>query len=218
VELAGQLAAPGRPALILAHGLSGCGKTTLSQPLIEALGAVRVRSDLERKRAHGFAPLASSGSGVGSGLYSAVVNAATYRRLGELAREVLRAGFSVVVDAACLKRAEREGFRAIAEQLEAPFVILDFHAPVDVLRARITQRLARADDASEADLAVLEHQLAAREPLTPAEMAATFMVDGTGPPAHAMWRPLIERLRRAVSDRAPRRAGRAPRSDDEKIR
>jgi hypothetical protein len=218
VELAGQLAAPGRPALILAHGLSGCGKTTLSQPLIEALGAVRVRSDLERKRAHGLAPLAASGSGVGSGLYSAVVNAATYRRLGELARDALRAGFSAVVDAACLKRAERESFRAIAEQLEAPFAILDFHAPLDVLRARITQRLARADDASEADLAVLERQLAVREPLTPAEMAATFVVDGTAPPTHEMWRPLIERLRRAASDKAPRRAGRAPRSDDEKSR
>ena len=218
VELAGQLSAPRRPALILAHGLSGCGKTTLSQPLIEALGAVRVSSDLERKRAYGLAPLASSRSAVGSGLYSAVVNAATYRRLGALAQEALRAGFSVVVDAACLKRAEREAFRAIAERNEAPFVILDFHAPLEVLRARVTQRLARADDASEADLAVLEHQLAAREPLTPAEMAASFGVDGTAPPSHAMWQPLIERIRRTAGDKAPRRAGRAPRSDDEKSR
>ena len=209
VELAGQLAAPGRAALILAHGLSGSGKTTLTQPLVEALGAVRVRSDLERKRAHGLAPLASSGSGVGSGLYSAVINATTYRRLGEVARDALRAGFSVVVDAACLKRAEREAFRALAEQLEAPFTILDFRAPLDVLRARITQRLARANDASEADLAVLERQLAAREPLTPAEMATSFVVDATAPPSHEMWRQLIGRLRRAV---------RAPRLDNERSR
>ena len=213
VELAGQLAAPGRAALILAHGLSGCGKTTMTQPLAEALGAVRVRSDLERKRAQGLAPLTSSGSGVGSGLYSAVVNAATYRRLGELAQEALRAGFPVVVDAAGLKRAEREAFRAIAERFGVPFTILDFHAPLDVLRARIAQRLARANDASEADLAVLEHQLAAREPLTPAEMAATFAVDATAPPSYEMWRPLIERLHRSAGDKAPRRAGRAPRSD-----
>jgi hypothetical protein len=210
LRLAGRLAAPERPALILAHGLSGCGKTTLTQPLVEALGAIRVRSDLERKRAHGVAPLASSGSGAGGGLYTAVINAATYRRLGELAQEALRAGFPAVVDAAFLKRAERDAFRAIAERLDAPFTILDFHAPLEVLRARITQRLARADDASEADLAVLEHQLRAREPLTPAEVAASCAVDATVPAAHEMWRPLIERLHQ----RAGGKAARAPGSDD----
>jgi len=214
LRLAGQLAARERPALILAHGLAGCGKTTLTQPLVEALGAIRVRSDLERKRAHGVAPLASSGSGVGNGLYSAVINTATYRRLGELAQEALRAGFSVVVDAAFLKRAERDAFRAIAERLDAPFTILDFHAPLEVLRARITERLARADDASEADLAVLEHQLRAREPLTPAEMAASFAVDATVSPAHEMWRPLIVRLHRPASGKTPRPGARTLRPDD----
>jgi aminoglycoside phosphotransferase family enzyme/predicted kinase len=197
LRLAGRLAAPEPVALILAHGPSGCGKTTLTQPLVETLGAVRLRSDLERKRLHGLTPLSSSGSGLGSGIYTAEATAATYRRLGELARDVLRAGFSVVVDAAFLGRPERDAFRAIAEALHAPFLILDFHAPPEVLRARIAERLARADDASEADLAVLEHQFAMREPLTPAEMAAAFAVDATGPVSHDMWRPFIERLRRS---------------------
>jgi len=198
----------------LAHGLSGSGKTTFTQTLIEALGAIRVRSDLERKRAHGIAPLASSGSGIGKGLYSAVVNTATYRRLGELAQEALRVGFPVVVDGAFLKRSERDAFRAIAERLEVPFVILDFHAPLEALRARITLRLGRADDASEANLAVLEHQVGAREPLTPAEMAASFAVDATEPASHEMWVPLIERLRRWGDGDARRPAARAPRPDD----
>ena len=212
--LASRLAAPRLPALLLAHGLSGSGKTTFTQTLIEALGAIRVRSDLERKRAHGMAPLASSGSGIGKGLYSAVVNTATYRRLGELAQEALRAGFPVVVDGAFLKRSERDAFRAIAERLEVPFVILDFHAPLEALRARITLRLGRADDASEANLAVLEHQVGAREPLTPAEMAASFAVDATEPASHEMWVPLIERLRRWGDGDARRPAARTPRPDD----
>jgi len=217
LSLAGRLAAPERPALMIAHGLSGCGKTTFTQPLVEALGAIRVRSDLERKRAQGIAPLASTRSGVGTGLYSAVVNTATYRRLGELAQEALRAGFSVVVDAAFLKRTEREAFRAIAEQLDCPFAILDFHAPLEMLRARIVRRLERANDASEADLAVLDHQLAAREPLTPAEMDASFAVDATEPASHELWRPLIERLHRLAQARDSRAAARAPRPDDGKI-
>ena len=112
---------------------------------------------------------------------------------------------------------ERDAFRAVAERFEAPFLILDFHAPLPVLRARIAERLARADDASEADLAVLERQLAAREPLTPAEMAVAFAVDATRPVSHDLWRPVIERLRRSAAGTASRPPARADRPDDETI-
>jgi len=217
LRLAARYAAPDRAALLITHGLSGCGKTTATQPLVELLGAVRLRSDLERKRLHGVPPRSSSGSGLASGIYTKEAGAATYRRLGELAWEVLRAGFSVVVDAVLLKRPERDAFRAIAERFEAPFLILDFHAPLPVLRARIAERLARADDASEADLAVLERQLAAREPLTPAEMAVAFAVDATRPVSHDLWRPVIERLRRSAAGTASRPPARAARPDDETI-
>jgi hypothetical protein len=75
------------------------------------------------------------------------------------------------------------------------FVILNVLAPLEVLRARIAERKARSTDASEADLAVLERQVAVREPLTPAEMAAAFTVDGTRPVAPETWTPFIERVR-----------------------
>jgi aminoglycoside phosphotransferase family enzyme/predicted kinase len=201
LALAERHAASPRPALVLAHGLSGCGKTTATQPLVESLGAVRLRSDVERKRLHGVASLAGSGSGLDTGIYSAAATAATYQRLGALAQDMLAAGFSVVVDAAFLKRMERDTFRAIAEQCDATFLILDFHAPLDVLRARVLARRERADDASEADLTVLERQVESREPLTPAEMAAAITVDGTRPATAGMWQPVIQRLRRADAGR-----------------
>jgi len=195
LSLAGRYSTPGHAALIIAHGPSGCGKTTATQPLVEQLGAIRVRSDLERKRLHGIAPHAVSGSGVGSGIYTTESTAATYRRLGALAQVILDAGFPVVVDATFLLRTEREAFRAIAEKFGVPFLILDFRVPPDVLRARVEQRLERAGDASEANLAVLERQIATREPFTPAEIAAAVAVDGTRLPERGMWQPLIERLR-----------------------
>jgi hypothetical protein len=216
LALARSYAAPQHPALVLAHGLSGSGKTTATQPLVEALGAIRLRSDLERKRLHGLAPLAASGSGPGGGIYTAEATAATYRHLGALAESILDAGFPVVVDAAFLKRAEREAFRAIAERTGASYLILDFHAPLEVLRARVAERAARADDASEADLAVLERQIATREPLTPAETAAAFAVDATGPVSHEMWHPFAERLRRPDGGNAPVASARAAGRGDEK--
>lgn len=196
LQLAARCAAPGRAALMITHGPSGCGKTTATQPLIELLGAVRIRSDLERKRLHRLAPLAASGSGLDAGIYTRAAGAATYRRLGALARTIVRAGFPVVIDAAFLERPQRIAFRALAERLEAAFLILDFRAPVPVLRARIARRRARANDASEADVAVLERQLATRDPLTPAETAAALAVDAAAPLGHEAWRPVFGRLRR----------------------
>jgi aminoglycoside phosphotransferase family enzyme/predicted kinase len=217
LRLAARYAEPERAALIITHGPSGSGKTTLTQPLVEALGAVRLRSDVERKRMHGLGPLSSSRSGPGTGIYTAAATAETYRRLGALAQDALHAGFSVVADAAFLGRGERDAFRAIAEALDAPFLILDFRAPPGVLRARVAERLARADDASEAGLAVLEQQLAAREPLTPAEMAAAYAVHATGPVAHDMWRPFIERLRQSAGGKVAVPGARAAHPDHGKI-
>jgi uncharacterized protein len=194
LRLAGRFTAPHLPALILAHGLSGSGKTTATQSLIEELGAIRLRSDLERKRMHNLAPLAPSGSGLARGIYAPEATAAIYRRLGTLASLILTAGFPVVVDATFLKRTEREAFRVLAEELDAPFLILNFHAPLALLRARVVKRRARADDASEADLAVLERQIAMREPLAPAEMAAAILMDGNRAVSRRSWQRAIKRL------------------------
>ena len=179
LALAENLSRPAPPALIITHGLSGSGKTTATQPLVEQIGAVRLRSDLERKRLHGLAPLASSGSVPGAGLYTREATARVYRRLGELSRKILGLGIPVVVDAAFLRRTEREAFRSLAERLGASFAILDFHAPVEMLRRRVAERSARGDDASEAGVSVLERQIETREPLMPAETAVAVTVDGT---------------------------------------
>jgi len=179
-------------ALIITHGLSGSGKTTATQSLIERAGAVRIRSDVERKRLFGLAPLARSGSGLGTSIYTAAANAATYERLGELARGVLAAGWPVVVDAAFLKRAERDAFRLLAAEMGVPFVILDFVAPLALLEQRVA---ARAHDASEADRAVLARQLAFHEPLVADEQPATHTLDASRPVSPRTWRPLLERFR-----------------------
>jgi len=54
LDAARDIVAPRTPLLVITHGLSGSGKTHVTQSLIGALRAVRVRSDLERKRLHGL--------------------------------------------------------------------------------------------------------------------------------------------------------------------
>jgi hypothetical protein len=89
----------------------------------------------------------------------------------------------VIVDATFLKHAQRTAFRALAQELGVPFVIASFPAPQEVLRARVTARAARGGDASEAELAVLETQIATHETLTADELSLTIAADVGGDPA-----------------------------------
>jgi len=165
------------PALLIASGLSGAGKTSQSQPLLESHGVIRVRADVERKRLFGLAPEAASDSGLGRDLYSAEASARTYAKLAELARGVVEAGYAALVDATFLKRAQRQGFAALAAAANVPFVILAFDAPLEVLRERVSQRAEAGTDASEANLAVLEAQTLEREALDAGELARTLEID-----------------------------------------
>lgn len=166
LAMASRLAAPSAPSLTITHGLSGCGKTTASTArlLADAEGTtVRLRSDVERKRLFGLSPDADSRSGIEGGIYAADATERTYRRLLELAEAALLAGGAVIVDAAFLRRAEREDFLQLAKRLGVPFDILAPTAPLEELRRRIQARQGTGD-ASEATLAVLEKQLEWIEP------------------------------------------------------
>ena len=175
LQLAGRLSTHAHAALLIMHGLSGSGKTTVAQNLLEALGAVRLRSDVERKRLFGMAPQARSGSGLGSGLYAPDANERTYARLGELARGALAARYPVIVDAAFLRRAERDRFAALARDAGASFLIAACSALPATLRKRVLAREAR--DASEAGLAVLERQMASAQAPAPEEAGYTMDID-----------------------------------------
>ena len=198
VDLARGFAQSSRPGIVITHGLSGSGKTTLSQSLLEQVGAVRVRADVERKRLHGLAAGAHSASGVDQGLYTADATRETYLRARVLARAVVGGGWVAVVDATFLLRWQRDLFRQLAVELDVPFVIVDLVAAEATLRERIRARGRLGRDASEADIAVLELQLQTREPLAPDEAADVVACDAELPLAHSTapdtWRAVIERL------------------------
>lgn len=161
------LTAPPAPYLIVTFGLSGSGKTTASSAQLLAdqhAAIIRLRSDVERKRLFGLAPDADSGGTI----YGHEASVRTYSHLAELARGALASGWSVIVDAAFLKRAERNAFRDLALAAGVPFSILACEAPPEELRRRLS---ARSGDASEADVGVLERQLGWVDSLTEEERA-----------------------------------------------
>lgn len=181
LALAQQLCQPRARWLLLAHGVSGSGKSHHSARLAAERGVVRLRADVERKRLFGLAPTAASAGVVPGGIYTPDATQRTYDHLSVLAAQVLSAGYPVLVDATFLSHAHRAQFVALAVQQQVPCRILCFDAPLDVLRERVKRRLRKGDNASEATLAVLEAQLKCREPLDATEQALAIRVDTSHP-------------------------------------
>ncbi len=162
-----------RGAVVLLHGLSGSGKSTVASALVEPLGAIQVRSDVERKRLFGPGE---------DGLYSAQCTAATYRRLAQVARHAAGAGIAVIVDAASLQGWQRRMFADIASARHVPFLIVQVTAPAEVLLARLRWRAAHGADPSDADAEVLQSQRSSMQPLAPDELSAAVTIpSGTCP-------------------------------------
>jgi aminoglycoside phosphotransferase family enzyme/predicted kinase len=170
-----------RPELWITHGVSGSGKTTGSQPLIGSRGAVRLRSDIERKRLFGAASSSRSASATfGQGMYSAKASEATYQLLLLHARNILRAGYPVIVDATFLKQRDRLQFHRLAQAEGVPFGILDFQVDETTIVRRLAARAAAAKDASDADETVFRRQLTLQEPLTDSEKS--WVIPSSPPP------------------------------------
>lgn len=163
-----------KPLLMITRGLSASGKTTVTGGLLEKMGAIRLRSDVERKRLTGIDFMTRAGTGVGSGIYTTEMSDRTYEHLLRQAGTILTAGFPVIVDAAFLDASRRAPFVQLAQQLQVAFVILQCEASPASLRQRICQRRG---DASDADLAVLEHQLRRFKPLSGDEMSYAVSIN-----------------------------------------
>jgi len=162
--------------LAITHGVSAVGKSQVALRLVEALGALRLRSDVERKRLHGEQPQAQSGE-LAAGIYSAEAGEATYQRLHTLAEAALNAGFSVVIDATYLKQQHRQAAWQVAESTGVPFLILDCEAPDAVIEQWLAQRQAEGGDPSDATMEVVKAQQATRESLTESEQLLSRQVD-----------------------------------------
>jgi uncharacterized protein len=194
LRLAEAYASTGPVSLVIMHGLSGSGKSTIARKLAESMGFIHLRSDVERKRLAGLGQMDSSRSGTGTGLYTAERTGMTYMRLSELAETVLESGYSVIVDATFLKREYREHFHALSEKPGIPFLVLDCDAEEQELERRILSRATGKSDASEATLEVLHAQRLDQEVFTESEMQYVVRVDTGRPDIEAVEAALARRI------------------------
>ena len=169
---------PTKPQIIITRGLSASGKSTISQKLLEHIGAIRIRSDVERKRLHGLQPGEPENLEIDTGIYSPEATERTYTKLEELVAQIIDAGYTVIVDGVFSHSKQRQLFRSLAAKKNVPFTILQCTASIETLRKRITERKGGVSDAN---LAVLESQYAKWKPLQDHELNNIITINTQSP-------------------------------------
>lgn len=177
IELAENYMKPRQCALMITYGLTGSGKSHLAESLVDSLGCIQISSDWERKRLAGLVPTASTQSGVNEGLYDPAFHEKTYHKLLELAEQIIKAGYTVIVDASFIRQASRQLFADLAKRLNVPFIILQPETPLEIIKDRVLERQQRGNTISEARLDVLAMQQTTLEPLTLSEQAYVINID-----------------------------------------
>jgi hypothetical protein len=171
LDLAERLGVPAPPLLLVTTGVSGAGKSTLAAESVGVFGAVRLRSDVERKRLFSMAATDRPGPATAD-LYGAAMTRRVYERLASLSHGLLEAGTSVVVDATCNARWQRDLLAAAARDSGTRLVWLDFDLPADLLCARVAARARLGRDPSDATPETVLAQLASREKIEVDELVA----------------------------------------------
>ena len=194
IELADTFRTIQTPTLIITHGMSGSGKTTIARELLKEIPAIHLRSDVERKRLFQLKATDKSSSAIDQGIYTKQASQKTYDTLLALTESLLSNHWSVIVDATFLKQQQRASFQQLAGKLQAHFLILDCTADPESLRQRVSSRSRQADAISEANLDVLEKQLASYQPLNGAEQQQRIEVD-------TRQHPDIQELARVIMSR-----------------
>ncbi|MEE9397417.1 MAG: AAA family ATPase [Methylococcales bacterium] len=177
LKLANRYTQTSTPLMMIMHGVSGSGKSWLSEKIITRCQAIRIRSDVERKRLHNLSPQQKTHLRIAGDLYSQSSSDMTYSHLLQLAVKIITAGYIVIVDATFLQQQQRKLFSQQAEAMQVPFLIVHTQTDEQTLIQRINDRARQLNNVSDADQTILENQLQTMQTLGDEELKCTITVD-----------------------------------------
>lgn len=177
VNLAESYTHPKKPCLIIMHGFAGSGKSTIAKNVAIECGGIQISSDIIRKQLFNIPLYETSCSPLFGGIYTSQSTEKAYNKLLDLAKIVIKASFTVVIDATFLLHKQRLMFYNLAKTLTVPFYILHCQTNDLKLMQRIKKRSVRKNQISEANLSILEFQKELAEPLLNSERQYTLIID-----------------------------------------
>ena len=142
-----------QPWLIIIFGLSGSGKSTLAKALANHFGMLRLASDDLRDR-----PTDGRKLSYGEGAYSESNRRAVYEVMFDRARDLLRSGVSVLLDATFMHAELRRDAATLATHEHADFTAVHCHCPLEERKSRIADRTLHEQTTSDARSDFCEQQ------------------------------------------------------------
>jgi predicted kinase len=168
---------PKKPCLIIMHGLAGSGKSTTAKNIAIECSAIQISSDIIRKQLFNIPLYENSHSSPFGGIYTPQSTEKTYNKLKSLAKIVIKARLTVLIDATFLLHSQRVLFYNLAKLLKVPFYILHCQTNDLEINQRITKRNMQNNPISEANSSILKLQKEREEPLSISEQKYTLVVD-----------------------------------------
>jgi aminoglycoside phosphotransferase family enzyme/predicted kinase len=181
-----------KPALFITVGLVGTGKTAIAQALAKRLGLVAISSDVTRKQLAGIPLTEHRFEDFSGGIYSAEFSRRTYDTMLTQAKDVLRDGGSVILDASFIKSAERRKAKTLAQETGADFFVLECILDEALIKQRLAERL-QASTVSDGRVEILEPQKSQFEPITDVPETNHVIIDAAKP-IEANIRQILEKI------------------------
>ncbi len=141
-----------KPILIVVSGLPGTGKSYFCSKLAERLPFITLESDALRKVL--FSALT----------YSLQESSRLFQACHRLIEQLLRRGFSLILDATNLSERHREYFYSIADHLDVKLVLVWVEAPPQLVRERLKDR-RNEETKSDADWVVYQKMKSSVQPI-----------------------------------------------------
>jgi aminoglycoside phosphotransferase family enzyme/predicted kinase len=147
-----------QPMLVVTGGWIATGKSTIARALAEALGWEWLRTDVLRKELAQISPLEHRPEEFHQGIYSPDFSQKTYRALFERARNNLKLGKSVILDASFKKQADRQTARDLARETQADFLFIECQCSDEEIRKRLARRAREKNEPSDGRWELLAEQ------------------------------------------------------------
>jgi len=177
MQLAAHYCQVTQPLLLITHGLTATGKSSIAEYLVKKTGVIHINSDITRKKLTGQSLTSQNQTPTYQGIYSHEMTETVYNQLRETAQVILESGFSVIVDATFIKKKHRQRFKQLAVTHQVNFKII--HTIMDENKilewlARRQQQTYQISEAREDIYQALKQNL---EPLTDEEKADAIILD-----------------------------------------
>jgi len=157
------------PLLLVVRGLTGVGKSTLSESICDSLGIELLQTDAVRREL--FEPAddsaadqsAGESAGYSEGAYCPDARQRVYDELFARAAQLLENRQSVVLDGTFLTTELRQRAAALAPRFGAAFLLIECHCPDEVAAERIAARRAAGGSLSQSRPEFVSRQRAEAE-------------------------------------------------------